>query len=173
MIENLGPDVLAHGAQLREVYTEAFSGPPWGEDPTETARWWERATADVRRPGFRAVVARGERVDGFGFAWTTAAPFPRDRAYRRVLDLLGEDGVARHLVGALEVDELAVRPSAQGTGLGRRLLAELVGERPAWLLTARKAVDTVAFYDRVGWRRAPALPGQEENPVIVFLSPQD
>lgn len=172
-IETHRTGVLGLGAELREVYTEAFTAPPWGDDPSETLRWWERVATDVHRPGFRATVARSGRVDGFGFAWTTEAPFPHDRAYRRVRELLGEDGVERLLIGRLEVDELAVRPSAQGTGLGRRLLADLVGDEPAWLLTARKATDAVAFYERLGWRHAPAQAGQEENPVVVFLSPQD
>jgi GNAT superfamily N-acetyltransferase len=108
-----------------------------------------RLPVDAQRPGFRAVLAlvddpiRG--VAGFATAWTIPHPFRSDRAYGAVTARLGAD-----LVGALEADELAVRPLARGSGLGRRpagrrhrrLAARLAadqqpGQRRAGLLSTR------------------------------------
>lgn len=79
---------------------------------------------------------------------------PRDRAYGQVSAQLGRQRVRELLIGALEIDELAVRPHARGNGTGRALLAEITADAPddrAWLLTARVATDTVATYRRLGW----------------------
>ncbi|WLW51648.1 hypothetical protein [Streptomyces sp. YU58] len=54
----------------------------------------ERLEADVRRPGFRALVARSADggVDGFVTGWITQAPFRTDRAYPKVTAALGRTG---------------------------------------------------------------------------------
>ncbi|MCB5179642.1 GNAT family N-acetyltransferase [Streptomyces sp. SMC 277] len=112
-------------------------------------------------------------IDGFATAWLTPDPFPEDRAYPHVAVQLGPARVRQLLVGALEVDELAVRAHARGLGTGRALLAELTADAPdgrAWLLTARKATDTVATYRRLGWHEVTPLPGTA-NGVLVFLAP--
>ncbi|MDG4786637.1 GNAT family N-acetyltransferase [Micromonospora sp. WMMD1102] len=93
----------------------------------------------------------GGAVRGFALGLTTPAPFPTDRAYGQVRRLLGP--AAETLPGWLEVAELAVRPAARRSGLGRRLLAALTGERPAWLLTVPQVAGTTDFYDAVGWIR--------------------
>lgn len=98
---------------------------------------------------------------------------PRDRAYGQVAAQLGRQRVRELLIGALEIDELAVRPHARGHGTGRALLAEITADAPdarAWLLTARVATDTVATYRRLGWHEITPLPGTE-NGVVVFLAP--
>lgn len=97
---------------------------------------------------------------------------PRDRAYGQVSAQLGRQRVRELLIGALEIDELAVRPHARGNGTGRTLLAEITADAPderAWLLTARVATDTVATYRRLGWHEV-TLPGTQ-NGVVVFLAP--
>jgi ribosomal protein S18 acetylase RimI-like enzyme len=95
-------------------------------------------------------------------------PFRRDRSYGTVLDELGAAQVERHLVGAFEVDELAVHPASQGLGIGRAVLDSLCAGQPSWLLTAQRAVATVAFYRRVGWQELP--PQVSEPRLAVFVN---
>ncbi|MFI8106227.1 GNAT family N-acetyltransferase [Streptomyces sp. NPDC086023] len=170
-----GPAVLDLSDELVDAYAEVFSAPPWNEDEETIRQFSGRLQSDARRAGFRTALAQSETgVDGFATAWLTPGPFPTGRAYASVAAQLGADRVAELLVGALEIDELAVRPYARGRGTGRALLAEITADAPdgrAWLLTARKAADTVATYRRLGWHEVPPLPGTA-NGVLVFLAPK-
>jgi ribosomal protein S18 acetylase RimI-like enzyme len=164
-----GPDALQLVDQLETVYRDVFSAPPWNEKPDELAGFRDRFMADLRRPGFRLVTAvvDGE-LRGFGAGWPTQTPFPRDRAYGTVFDELGAAQVERHLVGAFEVDELAVHPASQGLGVGRAVLTSLCAGEPSWLLTAHRAEATVAFYRRVGWDEL--VPQVPDPRLAVFVS---
>ncbi|GAA2765433.1 hypothetical protein GCM10010103_44740 [Streptomyces paradoxus] len=172
-----GPDVLAVADELTEAYAEVFTAPPWEPRDFEETRveFRERLETDVRRPGFRAVLAlsEGGGVDGFATGWTTQAPFRTDRAYGKVTRRLGAERVNELLVGRFEIDELGVRSRARGTGLGRRLLSALSSGAPggrAWLMTWNGAPDALAFYRRAGWREPEPLPG-EETDMVVFVAP--
>jgi GNAT superfamily N-acetyltransferase len=174
-MRHFGSDILTIADQITAAYVEVFTAPPWQHrDPAETAAAFRnRLETDAHRPGFHAVVSfspAGEVV-GFASGWVTQAPFRTDRAYSKVLQRLGAERVDQLLVGAFEVDELAVRGPARGTGLGRTLLTALttsVGR--AWLLTWNQAHDTLAFYRHVGWQELEPLVGKETD-VVVFLSP--
>ena len=156
-------DVVDH---LAGVYREVFAGEPWNEGPDDVAAFRRRLTQDVGEPDFRAVVTG----DGFATAWRTRLPVPDSRAYPRVVAHLGAERVRSLLDGALVVDELAVRPGAQGTGLGRRLLAALIGTERAWLLTSTRAASAVAFYRRLGWRELEPTSGVGST-LVVFVTP--
>lgn len=158
-----GEQSLVRQPELVHLYRSAFTGPPWHENETAVTAFDTRLTADARRPGFRAVLAAGR---GFGTAWPTASPFPAERSYGRVLAVLGPERVSELLVGALEVDELAVAPEARGQGLAGRLLDLLCGQRRGWLLTSPDASDAVRLYERSGWERAG-----EDRDVVVFVRP--
>jgi GNAT superfamily N-acetyltransferase len=173
-VRHFDSDVLSLLDPIVATYVEVFSGPPWeGFTPDDGRAFRERLPDDVGRPGFRAVVARDADggVDGFALGWTTLAPFRTDRSYGKVTERLGADRVSRLLVGRFQVDELAVRASTRGTGLGRRLLAEVTAGEPAWLLTWKGAEPTLAFYRRLGWREPEPLPGKDID-TVVFLSPE-
>jgi len=164
-----GADALQVADEVEALYREVFSAPPWNEDPAELAAFRPRLEENVSRAGFRLVTATvGNEVRGFGAGWMTSPPFRRDRAYGVVVDEFGAVQVERELVGAFEVDELAVGPASQGLGLGRAVLSSLCAGEPSWLLTAHRAVDTVAFYRRVGWREL--RPEVEEPRLAVFVS---
>ena len=160
--------------ELLDAYAEVFSAPPWNEGEETIRQFADRLQSDVRRPGFRTVFTQSPAgVDGFATAWLTQEPLPAGRRYAHVAAQLGPERVRDLLVGALEVDELAVRPHARGHGTGRALLREITADAPdgrAWLLTSRLATETVATYRRLGWHEVPALPGPRTG-VIVFLSP--
>lgn len=155
--------------EVEGVYREVFGGPPWNEGPAELATFRPRLEENVSRDGFRLVTAvvDGE-VRGFGAGWMTSPPFRRDRSYGVVAEEFGAGQVERELVGAFEVDELAVHPASQGLGMGRAVLSSLCAGEQSWLLTAHRAVDTVAFYRRVGWREL--VPQVAEPRLAVFVS---
>ncbi|MFJ9644617.1 GNAT family N-acetyltransferase [Streptomyces sp. NPDC101206] len=170
-----GAAVLDLADELVDAYAEVFSAPPWNEGAETIRQFASRLQSDSRRPGFRTAIAQSAvGVDGFATARLTPADFPSDRGYAQVAAQLGPDRVRDLLAGALEIDELAVRPYARGRGTGRALLAEVTADAPdrrAWLLTSRLATDTVATYRRLGWHEVPALPTAHATAVIVFLSP--
>ncbi len=165
----VGVDALQVADEVEALYREVFSAPPWNEEPAQLATFRPRLEENVSRPGFRLVsaVVDGE-VRGLGAGWPTSPPFRRDRSYGEVFDEFGAIQVERELVGAFEVDELAVHPASQGLGLGRAVLNTLCAGEPSWLLTAHQAVDTVAFYRRIGWREL--LPQVAEPRLAVFVS---
>lgn len=165
----VGVDALQVVDEVEAVYRDVFSAPPWNENPTELAAFRPRLEENVWRAGFRLVTAvvDGE-VRGFGAGWTTSPPFRRDRSYGVVFDEFGAVQVERELVGAFEVDELAVHPASQRLGLGRTVLSTLCAGEPSWLLTAHRAVDTVAFYRRIGWRELQ--PQVAEPRLAAFVS---
>ncbi|MFI6599690.1 GNAT family N-acetyltransferase [Nonomuraea sp. NPDC050536] len=160
-----GDEALARTPAFVELYRSAFAEPPWNEYPAEADAFAKRLETDVRRPGFSAVLASDEgRPAGFGTAWPTQPPFPANRAYGRVRAELG-DQVDTRLVGALEVDELAVSPHARGQGLAGRLLDLLCADAPrAWLLTSPQAADAIRLYERLGWHRLTA----PQAAIVVF-----
>ncbi|MGQ4490582.1 GNAT family N-acetyltransferase [Streptomyces sp. SAS_281] len=180
-VQPTGADaLLARRGGIRQTYAEAFAGPPWHEDPDQADGYVHRLAQDAARPGFRAALAlSGSRDDpdaasvvGFATAWTTGSPFPATRAYAAVSSVLGPERTAAWLVGALEVDELALSPHARGTGLAAALLETVTASAPGgrcWLLTSAEAEPAVRLYRRLGWRR---VPGPAEGPdIAVFLGP--
>jgi GNAT superfamily N-acetyltransferase len=114
-------------------------------------------------------------AEGFATGWTTPDPFPTNRSYADVAAQLGPR-LGPLLVGAFEVDELAVRSSARGSGLGRRLLAALCdGAAPdgrGWLITSRSAPDALTFYRRCGWHEVLPESGSATGDLVVLLAPQ-
>ncbi|MFI8005091.1 GNAT family N-acetyltransferase [Streptomyces sp. NPDC086010] len=177
----------AYADGIRRVYAEAFSGPPWNEDPAAAGPYVERLMEDALRPGFTAALAlypapgapprgvegavSGDEVGGFATAWTTPGVFPTDRSYGDVGRALGPERVSAWLCGALEVDELAVSPAARGAGLGAALLTAVTAAAPdgrCWLPTSVHAEATLRFYRRAGWHRIPVtVPGKAGLTVLL------
>lgn len=170
-----GGDVLAHADVLRSVYADAFRAAPWKEDEAKAAAFTERLQHDARRPGFAAALAfAGRDVLGFASGWTTLSPFPTDRCYPQAAARLGALRTEDWLCGAFEVDELAVRPGAHGSGLAGDLLEAVTEGAPegrAWLLTSVQAPRAMAFYHRQGWAQT-TRPSPDGKGIIVFLGPR-
>ncbi|NGO77255.1 N-acetyltransferase [Streptomyces sp. YC504] len=169
-----GPTVLDLVEDLVDAYAEVFSAPPWNENEESIQRFHYRLCNEAERPGFRAVLAQsGQGIDGFAIAWLTPASLPDTRTYAKVVAQLGPDRVRSLLVGALELDELAVRQRARPAGVGRSLLSEFVKDAPsgrAWVPMSRRATSAVASYRRLGWHEVRPLP-EADNDVVVFLAP--
>lgn len=167
-------ELLVHTDALRSVYIDAFCAPPWNEDEERATEFASRLPANVTRAGFTAAIAvRDGDVIGFATAWTTPAPFPTDRCYPQAAAGLGPAYTADWLSGALEIDELAVRPAARGTGLAGELLEAVTAEAPdgrAWLLTSVQSTRAIAFYRREGWTQV-THPSPDGKGIVVFLGP--
>ncbi|MEU3738027.1 GNAT family N-acetyltransferase [Streptomyces sp. NPDC032198] len=170
-----GDQLLAHGAALRTVYAEAFRVPPWHEDEERVAEFMVRLGDDIRRPGFTSAIAlEGADVVGFTTGWTTPDPFPADRCYPQAAAGLGAERARSWLCGAREIDELAMRPTAQGAGIGAVLLAAMAAGAPngrVWLLTSVRSAQAMGFYERQGWTQA-THPSPDGKGVVVFLGPR-
>ncbi|MET8825525.1 GNAT family N-acetyltransferase [Streptomyces sp. NPDC004610] len=166
--------LLAHTAALRSVYAAAFCAPPWDEDEEKATEFADRLPADARRPGFAAALAfRAGELLGFAIGWTTPDPFPADRCYPQAAAGLGPERATDWLVGALEIDELALRPTAQGTGTAEALLRAVSATAPGgrcWLLTSAQAPRAMSFYRRRGWTQA-THPSPDGKGIVVFLGP--
>ncbi|MCF2533464.1 GNAT family N-acetyltransferase [Yinghuangia soli] len=170
--------VLEHTDGIRAAYLEAFCAPPWNEPPDHADAYVsDSLTFQVKLPGFTAAVALHEdtgEVLGFVTGWTTPTPFPTERSYPQVAAGLGPDRTQALLCGSFEIDELAVRPQAQGSGLAARLLAAVTAHRTdgrCWLLTSQQAPHAVDFYRKAGWIQATA-PSADGKGIVVFLGPQ-
>ncbi|MFJ1730247.1 GNAT family N-acetyltransferase [Streptomyces sp. NPDC088254] len=170
-----GAELLAHADGLRSVYVDAFCAPPWNEDEAKAEEFTARLTVNVRRPGFTATAAiRDGELLGFATAWTTPSPFPADRCYPEASAGLGQSRTEDWLCGAREVDELAVRSHARGTGLAARLLEAVTADVPegrCWLLTSVRSGRALSFYRRQGWTQA-THPSPEGKGIAVFLGPR-
>lgn len=144
-------DFLAAVDELSEAYRDTFSGPPWDESGPQAAAFAEGVPQWAVRDGFRAFwVRENGALIGFAFRVRTPHPVPDEGFYGLLRDRFG--GHVDGLAGAVEVVELAVRPSARGRGLGRDLLTAVAGDERAWLVTRSDAEGTRAFYRRLGWR---------------------
>jgi GNAT superfamily N-acetyltransferase len=170
-----GEEALVHGGTLRSVYADAFCAPPWNEDQEKATEFLGRLVTDVRRPGFTAAIALQETdIVGFTTAWTTQAPFPTDRCYPQAAAGLGSERTVEWLCGAREIDEMAVRPTAHGTGLAAALLEAVTADAPegrSWLLTSVRSPRAIAFYRHQGWTQA-THPSPDGKGIVVFLGPR-
>ncbi|MEU6285825.1 GNAT family N-acetyltransferase [Streptomyces sp. NPDC047028] len=170
-----GEDLSPHSAALHSVYSMPSAPHPGTRTQGKATACLGRLEEDVKRPGFTAAVAlEGPDVVGFTTAWTTMAPFPTDRCYPQATVGLGPQRTAEWLCGAGEIDELAVRPAVQGTGLAAELLEAVTADAPegrSWLLTSVRASRAMAFYRRQGWTQA-THPAPEGEGVAVFLGPR-
>ncbi|BBC36248.1 Acetyltransferase [Streptomyces graminofaciens] len=170
-----GADLLAHTTALHSLYVDAFCAPPWNEDPEKAVEFAGRLPTNVRRPGFTAALAfTGPEVIGFATAWTTLAPFPTERCYPQAAAGLGTRHTVEWLCGSREIDELAVRSEARGTGLAGELLEAVTEDAPegrSWLLTSVRSPRAVTFYRSQGWTQA-THPSPDGKGIVVFLGPR-
>lgn len=152
-----------------DVYAEAMDVSP---DAARSRR--SILTAHLQRTGLRSVGAFDEqgRLVGVAYGYRGA---PGQWWHDQVRSSLSDDDAARWLSGSFEVCEFHVRPSFQGTGLGRELLARLLelAEAPTAVLTTPD-VETRArrFYRAGGWvdlARQLRFPGDPRTFAVLAL----
>jgi ribosomal protein S18 acetylase RimI-like enzyme len=123
-----------------------------------------------------AAVDEGDALVGLAYGYLGGRGQWWHDHVRAALDAsLGRDAAAAWLDGAFEVCELHVRPEAQGTGLGRRLLdALLAGQTAATAVLTTPDAETRAreFYRRQGWvdlARRLVFPGDPREFAVLGL----
>ncbi|WP_406092689.1 GNAT family N-acetyltransferase [Kitasatospora purpeofusca] len=158
--------------QLKAVFSEAFAEPPYGEGPADVERAFRRFRSQVRRRGFRAVVAfDGDTVVGMAYGYPLSAntgwwdtltdPVPDD--------LRREDG--KRTFGLFE---LAVRPKWRRQGVATRMhhaLVEDLDNARVMLNSRPEARAAQASYRAWGYQRVgSAIPweGAARHDVMVL-----
>jgi len=151
------PDRIADPAELAEVLREYLE-------------------AEVAAP----VPAGGYAIDTAGMLAATMTNLgaylpPRGMTIlARGLDggLLGTVFLKFHGASTAEIKRLYVRPSARGTGLGRRLATEAIGQARA-AGAQRVLIDTMRWmraaqdlYRGLGFRTVPPYPESENDPAV-------
>lgn len=138
---------------LLQVYTEAFSQPPYrGVDP---AAFGDILLRHADGPTFLGLVAEeGGQVVGFAYGYTGE---PGGWWYDRVRAGLPGETAQTWLDRPFELAELAVAPHAQGRGLGAQLHDQLLAlasrrHRRAVLSTLEAESRAMHLYRRRGWQ---------------------
>jgi GNAT superfamily N-acetyltransferase len=141
-------EFAARADEVLDVYAEAM------QVPRSTARSRRSILAThLERDGLAAVGALDSAGTLVGVAYGYRGA-PGQWWHDQVRAALDEATARRWLDGAFEVCEFHVRPAAQGTGLGRALMARLLArtDAPTAVLTTPD-LDTRArrFYATAGW----------------------
>jgi len=144
-------DVIEAAADL---YLAAFSRPPYGETAIDRAGFIDRVRRYAGRDGFRLATAS----DGTGISGLVLAvvAHPGDWYREELAGQLTSAEVDRWLgERCLEVVHLAVRPAAEGQGIGSRLLGAVVADAqaPTGVLTVDPRADRARrLYAHQGWQ---------------------
>ena len=140
-------DLSAHADEVLEVYAEAM-----GVSRTAARTRRSVLASHLEREGLTAVAATlDDRLVGIAYGYLGA---PGQWWHDQVRAAMTEPLARVWLAEAFEVCELHVRPALHGTGLGRRLLGDLlsgVGARTAVLTTPDHETRARRFYRAGGW----------------------
>ena len=150
-----GEEVAQVEDELRQVYREAFAEPPYSKTDQDVEANFRRFRTQLKKPGFRAALARSDNGEPVGMAYGYPLPVTTgwwDTLTRPVpADIRREDG---HRTFGLF--ELAVRPGWQrrhtATALHRSLLDGLPQQR-VLLNTRPDAAPARAAYRSWGYRK--------------------
>ena len=159
--------------EVLDVYAEAM------EVPRRLAGGRRAILAGhLDRDGLRAMAARdgGGRLVGITYGYVGApGQWWHDQVRTALTSSLGAEQAAGWLHEAFEVCELHVRPSYQGTGLGRELLDALLAGTPApvaLLTTPDRETRARGFYRAAGWTdlvRRLRFPGDPREFAVLGL----
>lgn len=148
-------DVGRWHAELVAVYREAFRPPPYEKGENVVRQFESTLRRHAERAGFHCVAATppdGSALVGFGYGYTSQ---PGQWWHDQVVRQLDSATVEEWFLDAFEVVELAVRPEAQGHGIGQRLHDELLAPAPnrtAVLSTLDADTRGLRLYRKRGWQ---------------------
>jgi GNAT superfamily N-acetyltransferase len=162
----------AQSEVLREEYARLYmdirTEPPYSSGPLyRQDRFLERTVTQAEHPGFALVSARdGERLAGFAFG----LPFAAGRWWGGEATPGPRDVVAATKFAVIELNLL---PEYRGKGHGRRLLNELLAERPEpyAILLSHPDAKAHAMYEHWGWRvvgTVRPIPEAEVSDAMMF-----
>ena len=141
--------------QLVAIYAEAFQQPPYSKSAEEVTEFAHYLAPATQRTAFCAVVAQHAKIGqpvGFcyGYACDEGSGF-----YQAVAPMLTTELRAMWLTDAFQLAEMAVLPTYQGRGIGRKLHDHLLANQPyrkAILATMQAATNASKLYDKCGWQ---------------------
>ena len=147
-------EIETRGSEITAVYREAFSRPPYSKPELEVRLFDGALLQHADRESFRLVGAlAGERGRLLGFAYGYACA-----AGQWWCGVVGRALPARlrsvWLEGSFQFAEIAVRPEAQGQGIGGQLhdlLLEGLPHARAVLSTLRADTPAYRLYRSRGW----------------------
>jgi GNAT superfamily N-acetyltransferase len=144
---------------MAEIYTQAFSGPPYNKPADELDSFSEDAREHAARPGFRACAAvepgldrTAGRLVGFAYGYQL---LPEYWWYRQVEPHLAQLAQAFWLQDSFELTQMAVLPESQGYRIGRQLHDLLLQDLPyrhGLLSTLFGETRATALYRQCGWQ---------------------
>lgn len=155
-VRSLSTDDLQVGsaaAGIREVYADAFTGPPHNEPENAAASFVERLESESNRAGWKLLVAEqhGE-ISGFVYGYVTR---PGQWWHDRVISGLEPELVQHWFSDSFVLVEFAVKRSARGKGVGTRLhdaVLDSLPQRTAVAMTHENDNPAVGFYRARGWQ---------------------
>jgi GNAT superfamily N-acetyltransferase len=140
--------------QILDVYRASFAEPPYNRDEMHVIDFSGSLERHVELSGFRFKAARdrasGELL-GIAYGYTSQ----RGQWWHDVVARsAGPEMASDWLTGAFELVEFAVKPTAQGQGIGARLHDAVLAQLPHMrAVLSTMLADTVAYhmYLRRGW----------------------
>ena len=136
------------------IYREAFGGPPYYKGKSEVTAFARSLPDHVQREAFVCVGAfepNTTRMLGFAYGYTSTSG---QWWHANVRSALPPNLAREWLEDSYQLTEIAVRPEAQGRGIGSQLHDRLLGSvlHPKALLSTLDA-ETVAYsmYQGRGW----------------------
>jgi len=134
------------------LYDAVFSQPPFRWTDEESAHHRQSLVGLARNPTFSLVTAQtGEVLVGFAYGVRLR---PDTSWWANTLEALPDELITEWEGRTFAVIDLAVRQDYRKRGLGRELLAMLLGgrsEERVTLAVQPVAMDTKAFYAHLGW----------------------
>jgi ribosomal protein S18 acetylase RimI-like enzyme len=137
-----------------DVYKSVYSLPPYEEDDNQIDSFSTSWESRSKKNGFTFIGAEDEagQLVGFAYGWKSIVG---DAWNTKLTAQLGNSSEL-WLSNCFEFVDLAVKPSAQGSGLGRDLTKALfatVNSKTAILLTHQSTTKASEMYLRNGWVR--------------------
>ena len=158
-------------SRIANLYIEAFSAPPYAEDPGELAEILEWGPGILHGPGGRLVVARDDD-DVVGFALGQPLHFSPD--WQGLLERCGTPETEAMRAAPEQtfiVREIATSARARGRGIGTKCLARLTqgaGVPTTALAVYAHAEEARKFYRRLAFDQIGALTTGQGHELLIL-----
>ncbi|MFC9688178.1 GNAT family N-acetyltransferase [Kribbella sp. NPDC056951] len=145
-----GAETLALIPDLKPLYADAYSEPPYEMSDEDIEQFEIRITKHANLPGFTLIAGN---VDGDLIGFTYGFTFPPERWWTGVATDPRPDEISADPIFA--VIELGIRKASRGNGYSRQLVDALLTDRPEEFasLISRPGAQAHAMYQRWGWKK--------------------